>query len=255
MQGVDYIGLLEALHREIAPKVYVEIGVESPARINMSSNVAIGIAPHPSFTGMLNENVQMFDETSADFFLKNDLLRYTCGRPIDLALLDGVHLFENTLQDFMNVEKYSHPATVVCIHDVLPQTARMAMREPQPDGWTGDVFGIAIALRQHRPDLFVVVLNVPPTGMLLISNLDAPNTKLHTDFQEICAEHACIDYDEIHSRQSEILKPIDFSSIFIDYLKSVKSLNAELRNLDRLKRIIKSDLRVQFGYDRQTAAR
>lgn len=247
MQGVDYVGLLEVLQREIEPEVYVEIGVESPSTIGLSAKIAIGISPHPSFTDRINNNMQIFNQTSSDFFLQNDLLRHTGGRPIDLAFLDGVHLFEHTLNDFMNVERYSHPATIVCVHDVLPQTVRMAMREPQPDGWTGDVFGIAMALRHYRPDLFVVVLNVQPTGMLVISNLDANNRTLHTRFSEIFDRHLSLNYDEIHSKKDELLMPVDFSHIFIEYLKSRKIINSEQLILSRIRSIIHSDPRVQFG--------
>ena len=40
---------------------------------------------------------------------------------MDLAFIDGLHLFEFSLRDFMNVEKLAHPGSVVVFDDAAAQ--------------------------------------------------------------------------------------------------------------------------------------
>ena len=82
------------------------------------------------------------------------------GLPIDFAYIDGMHLLEYALRDFIGVEQYSARSSVVAFDDVLPRNVEEAARDRHVMPWTGDVFRIPLVLTEHRPDL--VVLSTSP---------------------------------------------------------------------------------------------
>ena len=57
--------------------------------------------------------------TSDEFFAEHDL-RELLGGPVELAFIDGLHLFEQVLRDFVNLERCSTAHTVIILHDCLP---------------------------------------------------------------------------------------------------------------------------------------
>ena len=59
--------------------------------------------------------------TSDEFFAKFDP-RDALGSKIDLAFLDGQHLFEYVLRDFMNTEAVCEENSFILLHDCSPST-------------------------------------------------------------------------------------------------------------------------------------
>lgn len=53
--------------------------------------------------------------------------------------------------------------------------------------WAGDVYKVALALQQYRPDLFLVPVDTFPTGVLLVVGLDPMNTVLEENYDDIVA--------------------------------------------------------------------
>jgi hypothetical protein len=96
----------------------------------------------------------------------------------DLVFIDGMHLFEFALRDFMHVERLAAPATLVVIDDIFPNHAAQAARDRRTRVWTGDVWKLHRCLREVRPDLFLLPLDTRPTGLLLIAGLDPGNRVL-----------------------------------------------------------------------------
>ena len=108
------------------------------------------------------------------------------GNPtVGFVFLDGLHLFEQTLRDFINIEKFAAPGTVVVIHDCLPLSQFTAARERQSKFWSGDVWKIIPCLRNYRPDLKVFVIPTPPTGFGVVTNLDPSSNVLRDNMQDI----------------------------------------------------------------------
>lgn len=243
----DHYEFLRALHQRLRPAAYLETGVESGATLVLAERCAIGIDPAPRLTREIQPSMQVFPLTSDDFFAQHNVFSITGRKPIDLAFIDGLHLFEASLRDFINVEKYSHPGTVVCIHDVVPQTVRQATREPQSDGWTGDVFGMILALREHRPELFMMTLSIPGTGMLVVSNLDPYNQTLKENFDGIVAQHLAIDYAKVHDKQGEILGVAPYSSSMIEFLGANMDASRARSRMREAARIIRADKRLRLG--------
>ena len=107
------------------------------------------------------------------------------GAPLDLVFIDGMHLFEYALRDFMNVEANSHAGTVVAVHDCVPYLEVTTARERTTDAWTGDIWKLVVCLKEHRPDLDVLIVDSPPTGLCLISGLDRASSVLADSYDQL----------------------------------------------------------------------
>ena len=134
--------------------------------------------------------------TSDAFFGAHDP-KALLGGPIDMAFLDGLHLFEFLLRDFMNTEKHCKKNSVIFLHDCIPHDPYIAARSAadpvheqslRKEWWTGDVWKILPALKKYRPDLSITVLDAVPTGLTVISNLDPSNTRLEEIYNSLVAE-------------------------------------------------------------------
>jgi hypothetical protein len=128
----------------------------------------------------------LFQLTSDAFFARHDPVSIL-GRPVDLVFLDGMHLCEFLLRDFMHAEKSCLPGSVIILHDCIPVETGMTERDrskvanavPHHQGWwTGDVWRAALALKRWRPDLRIDAFDAPPTGLVIVSNLDPTSTEL-----------------------------------------------------------------------------
>ena len=104
-----------------------------------------------------------------------------------------MHLFEFLLRDFMNTEAASLPQGVIALHDCVPFDDAMTVRDHTTRtmrAWTGDVWKIIPILQEFRPDLRIEVLDCPPTGLVLVSNLDPENHVLRENYDSILARFA-----------------------------------------------------------------
>jgi hypothetical protein len=104
--------------------------------------------------------------TSDAFFqaMSDDI--YSTG--IDVAFVDGLHTYSQTLIDVENCLKHLTPSGIVFVHDCNPESAAVAMpvnslEEVRQRGWngpwTGDVWKTVLYLRSCRNDLIVHVLD------------------------------------------------------------------------------------------------
>lgn len=194
--GVPYRELLAKLHAVLAPTAYLEIGVAGGGTLALARCPAIGIDPAFQLKGDFVANrsaTHLFQIPSDDFFATHDVRTFFPGG-IDLALLDGMHLFEFLLRDLINTERYCKTDSVIALHDCWPINAQMAEREHDPQArtdlatrawWTGDVWKLLPILREHRPDLRVVVADCPPTGLVLLTRLDPASTVLADRYDAI----------------------------------------------------------------------
>ena len=141
---------------------------------------------------------------SDDLSEHEDLKRYFV-RGVDLAFLDGLHLFEALLRDFTNTERFCHDRSVILLHDCLPLNERMAEREMRivetEDQstrlhWTGDVWKLLPILRKYRPDLRLLQLDCPPTGLVICTGLDPYSNVLTQNYKAIVEEFSHMPLEE-----------------------------------------------------------
>jgi hypothetical protein len=145
----------------------------------------------------LDGDVALIRTTSDEYFSREDPLEPTGGRAFDMAFIDGLHLFEFALRDFINTERHCTEQSVIVFDDVLPRTVDEAARQRHTLAWTGDVFPILDVLAQYRPELSVIPVNTSPTGLLLVMGLDPTSTVLSDNFEEILARHRRPDPQEV----------------------------------------------------------
>ena len=180
-----YYAFLAELHRRLAPRAYLEIGIRNGGSLAQARCRSVAIDPAYSITAELDADIALFRTTSDAYFARPDPLAPTGGVPFDLAFIDGLHLFEYAFRDFVRAERYSSPRGVIVFDDVLPRTVDEAARQRHTDGWTGDVYGMVEVLAEYRPDLAVLPVGTAPTGLLLVTALDPSSTVLPDHYDEI----------------------------------------------------------------------
>lgn len=165
---------LAALHNVLQPRGYVEVGVQTGASLVLAQCPALGIDPRPILQYPPPPTTRVAPMESDAFFAQPEQSQRDMGLPehVDLAFVDGMHLWEFALRDLRNIEGYANPRTVVAFDDVLPRNRAEAVRTPLPGDWTGDVWKVAHVLRSSRPDLSLLLVDVQPTGLLLVRHAD-----------------------------------------------------------------------------------
>jgi hypothetical protein len=194
--GLYYGTLLRFIHWRLLPRTYVEIGVFRGATLALArpETRVIGVDPDPRLARPLGANATVLRETSDDFFARTDLDDLLGGDPVDLAFVDGMHLFEFALRDLMHLERLALPGSTVLVHDCYPADAESAARERTTSMWTGDVWKLVLILREYRPDLRVTTLGAAPSGLGVVQGLDPTSRVLDDAYDEIVDRYRDVSY-------------------------------------------------------------
>jgi hypothetical protein len=182
---VLYLDFLSQVHERLAPPTYLEIGIRHGGSLSLSRSRSVGIDPAYKLQFDLPLDVALFRETSDAYFDRDEPLEPLDGAPIGFSFIDGLHLAEYALRDFMNVERHSAWTTVAVFDDILPRSIDEAARERITHAWTGDVYKVLEVLTRHRPDLICLRVGTEPTGLGLILGLDPDSTALSDAYAEI----------------------------------------------------------------------
>ncbi len=214
MPGDGYIEIIKKFIDLQKPRKYVEIGVEKGSVLKLfdSSVEIVGVDPAPQVEAV-PENVTLYKEPSDDFFAKYDLEVLLDGY-FDLAFIDGLHIFEQVLRDFINLEKYAAPNSICLIHDCLPLDRRTAERQRSTIFWSGDVWKIVPCLKQMRPDLSLFVIPTYPAGLCVVTGLNRNSQVLAEAYDAIEQKYCALDYNDIQSQNLYFsLVPNDWAMI------------------------------------------
>jgi Methyltransferase domain len=176
--------LLHGLHQRIQPRTYLEIGIRTGRSMVLSRCRSIGVDPFFKIDNPIHCDVQLIKATSDDFFARDEPLAHFDGVPVDLAFIDGMHLSDFALRDFINVEPFMADSGVVVLDDVLPRNGLEAARDRKTEPWTGDVYKVVEILRRRRPDLVVLLVNTAPTGTAVAIGVDHASTILKDAYAE-----------------------------------------------------------------------
>jgi len=158
----NYYDFLRVVHKKKF-NVYFEIGSRTGDSLFLSQSPSIAIDPFYE----LKKNpigkkdfCLLFQETSDSFFENSfpKIKNFEC----EFGFIDGMHLFENALKDFINLAKITSEKSLILIHDILPWTFEMATRDyksiPKGKPWTGDVWKlIPIFIDKMKKNLPVTI--------------------------------------------------------------------------------------------------
>ncbi len=165
MRRHDFVKQLHAL---LEPRTYVETGIDRGQSITLSRAPSIGIDPEFSIVSEILADVHLARTTSDQFFARRDPIAHLSIRVIDLAFIDGMHLAEYALRDYLAVERFTRPTSVIVLDDMLPRNVDEAARHRHTGDWTGDVYKAAQALRDMCPEVIVIEVDTTPTGVVVV---------------------------------------------------------------------------------------
>ncbi|GAB3408481.1 class I SAM-dependent methyltransferase [Flindersiella endophytica] len=216
MNRYEFLG---RMHEVFQPRTYFEIGVNDGRSLTLSRVPTVAVDPAHKITTELACDLRLVKATSDDFFKRDQPMAHLGDEPrIDLAFIDGMHLFEFVLRDFINAEKYADWTSVVVFDDQLPRNIDEAARDRHTTAWTGDVYKIIPVLQRYRPDLRVAVMDTTPTGVTVIFGMDPSNTVLSDKYDEIMETYLLKDPqqvpDELLTRSAAMTPDQLFGSSF-----------------------------------------
>jgi hypothetical protein len=217
--GPHYREVLKEIHSRLHPQTYLEIGVESGATLAFATGceIAVGVDPEPlSSVALLPPPLQVFRETSDAFFATRARAAIFAQRNLDLVFIDGLHLFEQTLRDFIHVEAWSSPNTVVLLHDCLPVCEAAAARQRISKFWVGDTWKVLEILIAQRPDLRIAVIPAPPSGLVVVRGLDAQSNVLQQRMPEILREWTDRPYPHRYGDWSDVYRVVENSTAGVE---------------------------------------
>ena len=171
---------IKAVQRALGQRtnpVYLEIGVSrGQAFQRISADVKIAVDPAFNLTDRTREladaqaRVTHYFEMTSDAFFENETA-LLAQHPIDVALIDGLHTFEQVVRDVEYTVDHLSDDGVIFLHDCNPPFELAGRRAESWDDfmaqqsgllkigvWNGDVWKAIVALRSTRPDLIVGVL-------------------------------------------------------------------------------------------------
>ena len=189
--GLPYLEMIGSLGKALDPKTYLEIGTDKGRSLAQMKCASVAIDPDFRISGNVMEGkpvCHLFQMSSDRFFREFDLGAFL--KPcVDMAFLDGMHRFEFLLRDFANTERFCRRNSIILLHDCFPTTVEMTARvRGDLVAWTGDVWKMLPALAKHRPDLRMVYLDCPPTGLVAVTNLSPASEVIATSYWAIVDE-------------------------------------------------------------------
>jgi hypothetical protein len=171
----------QALAGRINP-VYLEIGVwRGFAFRRISADEKIAVDPTFKVSAFSRKRAEAkarsthyFETTSEGFFASQTALLEQRG--IDVALIDGLHSYQQVVRDIEHTVRYLRNDGVIVLHDCNPANASIGYPARSYDDfraknrmrsalllglppWSGDVWKAIVHLRSARHDLRIAVLN------------------------------------------------------------------------------------------------
>jgi hypothetical protein len=208
LAGPRHEEILSALHAHLKPRTYLEIGVEHGETLRLARCPSIGIDPNTQIDHQAigEKPACLLYRMGSDRFFETYDPEALLGDRIDFAFLDGMHLFEFLLRDFINVERHCRRNSLIVLHDGVPTDLHLARRHREDEalrettrivgGWCGDVWKTVLILREYRPDLRIYGFDAALTGMVIVTNLDPQSEALSDRYVEAVETFGALDLGE-----------------------------------------------------------
>ncbi|SBS75582.1 conserved hypothetical protein [uncultured Mycobacterium sp.] len=178
LPGVNRIRAVQQALAARPNPVYLEIGVSrGQAFQRISADVKIAVDPAFKIPQRSRELADAkarethYFETTSDAFFETEAA-FLEQHPIDVALIDGLHTYEQVVRDVEYTVRYLRDDGVIFLHDCNPPFELagrraeswdefMASQKGRPLAigiWNGDVWKAIVHLRSTRDDLVIGVL-------------------------------------------------------------------------------------------------
>lgn len=194
--------LLESLHALLQPRTYLEIGVNLGRSLTLSRARTVAVDPFFQIDREIHCDLHLVRATSDEFFARKHPLAHFDEPLVDLAFIDGMHLSEYALRDVMNVERYTHAASVIVLDDMLPANVNEAARDRAGAGlsgrrWAGDVYKLIPTFRALRPDVVCLEIDTEPTGTAVLLLPDPSSQVLTAAYDDLVEEYVVPDPQQV----------------------------------------------------------
>lgn len=226
---MDRLEVIQKIADKAGCNTYLEIGVRyGSVFLEVDAPKKIGVDPNfqiPFFKKMLSAKDffrnKYFRRTSDDFFAEDSSIFEK--EKIDIAFIDGLHTYGQSLKDVKNCLKHLNEGGVIIMHDCNPVTEAMAAPSFEAftampyrgKAWCGDVWKTIAHIRSACGDINAFVLDCD-YGLGIITG-GAPENRLEYGMDEI----EKMGYDELSRNRKEILnlKDPDYLYEFISKLR------------------------------------
>ncbi len=175
---MDRMYVIQEVIKKKRSTVYLEIGIyEGECFLRTRCHRKIAVDPHilispakkrkyyfRNFSNLFN---RYFEMTSDDFFHKQQA--FLLRNRLDVVFIDGLHTYEQSLQDVQHALNYLKDDGVIIMHDCNPLSEAAAFPAPSCEHavnipgfsgeWNGDVWKTIVHLRSSRKDIDVFVLD------------------------------------------------------------------------------------------------
>jgi hypothetical protein len=108
----------------------------------------------------------------------------------------------------MNIERHSSAETVVLFHDTVPLDERTQRRRRVTRFWSGDIWKLVVCLKEKRPDLRILTIATPPTGLTVVSGLDPRSGFLQQRPEAIASKYVTRPFASIEASLDDALNMI-----------------------------------------------
>ncbi|HEV3062314.1 MAG TPA: glycosyltransferase [Vicinamibacterales bacterium] len=217
MPGDLYYTWLSRFYTLLAPRTMIEIGVGSGDSLALVEppTLAIAVDPAPTMCRPLKTEAHVFVETSDEFFARRRPDGLLAGRALDIGFIDGSHLFEESLRDFINLERYCGPRSVILMHDTVPLDEATQTRVRATTFYTGDVWRTILCLKHYRPDLDIFTIATAWSGLTVVTGLDPANRVLTDSYEQVVARFLDVPFSAIEHQTEAALNivPNDWDDV------------------------------------------
>ncbi len=213
-------------------ETYLEIGVQR-AKNFFSVKAHRRIAVDPVFKIGLTRRLKNlltffrdhFYEMTSDDFFRDKAVNLFSSRKIDVALIDGLHTYEQVVKDFENCLAHLSSNGFILFHDCNPLTREAAEFAHSPEEimekfpgkspeWNGDVWKAIAHINAAYNDVEIFVIDCD-YGVGVARRKQGAGGKLEIDPQLI----GTLTYDDLEKNRSAYLN-LKEVSFWNDYLKT-----------------------------------
>lgn len=207
LAATPYLTVLARLHTLLKPQTYLEIGTRTGDSLKLAHCASIAVDPAFAISADVigTKPSCHFYQTTSDRFFDNVRIAEILGGAVEFSYLDGMHLAEFLLRDFINTELVSKPNSIIVMHDCMPSDFSITCRHEGDElrkqsryaaWWTGDVWKAVWVLKKYRPDLTIIAVDSPPTGLICITHLDPKSSLLKDRYAELVRDMANLESSE-----------------------------------------------------------